>query len=71
MPEVREYPADKYSAYWETIIELETGNWVVRIISRDTGEVLLEQDGIARTYSAALKAADEFVKTQMEHYRRA
>lgn len=70
---VRDYPRDLYSAYWEIRVDGNDGDgygYGVRLYDRQTNSVVEETEGAADTRDAADTAAQTWVLDRIEKYRR-
>lgn len=63
------YPKEKYSAYWESVVE-QTGSYTIRFYSRDTSALLKEIKGRERTDLVARRKVRSIIPKEMKNYRR-
>jgi hypothetical protein len=69
--DVHDYPADKYDAFWEIVINADTFDWEVRIMNRGPGtKVIADKKGKAKDMDVARLESQTWVKAQMENYKK-
>lgn len=67
---VRDYPPEKYEAYWEIHIDPDTWSWRAKIIHVTRSVVLAERTGSAADEEGARRESQTWVLNNMHKYKR-
>ena len=70
LPAADAFPKSEYRAYWETFVNPDTSEWHVRLMSRDTADLLEEKMGRGDSPLSAKRAAKAWAFKQMSKYKR-